>query len=341
MDWMDALSSDLSAWAQWCQAFLAQGTRRVVFSLQTMWTNPASALFWVYCLASLGWARLAFSKSYDGHGLRAFLRFCFPRQVYLHRSTSTDLQLFFLNGFLNLPRLLLKGLGPALVAAWLLGLEWSDVGEYSLGPFSSLAFWGLLLAAANLGYYINHRLHHQVPFLWEFHKVHHSAEVLTPLTLWRKHPVFDITTAIASTTVRGCLYAGIVLLFGVKISAVHLLGFNLWFTVYRLAGQHLRHSHIWLAWPAAVSHVFLSPAQHQIHHSYDPRHLNKNFGEVFALWDWLFGTLYVAREKEDLRFGLGEEKPEISNALRAYVIPFRNVGRMVGRRAKLVLRGSR
>ena len=45
--------------------------------------------------------------------------------------------------------------------------------------------------AYELGYWFNHHwLSHKVPLLWEFHKVHHNAEVLTPLTNFRLHPVY-------------------------------------------------------------------------------------------------------------------------------------------------------
>ena len=46
-----------------------------------------------------------------------------------------------------------------------------------------------LFVAWDLSRYLLHRLLHGVPFLWELHKVHHSAEVLTPLTLYRSHPI--------------------------------------------------------------------------------------------------------------------------------------------------------
>ena len=48
----------------------------------------------------------------------------------------------------------------------------------------------LLFLAYELGYWLNHYLSHRIPFLWEFHKVHHSATVLTPLTNFRVHPVY-------------------------------------------------------------------------------------------------------------------------------------------------------
>ena len=67
-------------------------------------------------------------------------------------------------------------------------------------------------------------------------------------------------------------------------------------------GATLHHSHIWLTYGRMLEHVFISPAQHQVHHSTDPQHYDRNFGTMLALWDWLFGTLYVIKGKEKITF---------------------------------------
>ncbi len=52
----------------------------------------------------------------------------------------------------------------------------------------------------------------------------------------------------------------------------------------------------------------LSPAHHQVHHSTDERHFDRNFGSTLAIWDRLFGTFYQPSEKrEALRFGLDDD----------------------------------
>ncbi len=70
----------------------------------------------------------------------------------------------------------------------------------------------------------------------------------------------------------------------------------------------MRHSHVWLSYGDLLEHLFISPAQHQIHHSRAVEHHGKNYGEVLAIWDWMFGTLYVPNGKEDLDFGLADTK---------------------------------
>jgi len=58
---------------------------------------------------------------------------------------------------------------------------------------------------------------------------------------------------------------------------------------------------MWIAFRGMLGRIFVSPAHHQVHHSANPKHFNKNFGSCLALWDWMFGTLYVP--EEPLTFG--------------------------------------
>ena len=65
--------------------------------------------------------------------------------------------------------------------------------------------------------------------------------------------------------------------------------------LFNLLGYNLRHSHVYWAWPPLMGRILGSPGNHQIHHSSEARHLDKNFGGVFIIWDRLFGT-YLAPE---------------------------------------------
>ena len=77
---------------------------------------------------------------------------------------------------------------------------------------------------------------------------------------------------------------------------VDLLGFLL-----NAAGANLRHSHIWLSFGYAEK-WFISPAQHQLHHSIE--HGHGNLGTYLACWDRILGTHIEAKKKERLKFGL-------------------------------------
>jgi sterol desaturase/sphingolipid hydroxylase (fatty acid hydroxylase superfamily) len=96
---------------------------------------------------------------------------------------------------------------------------------------------------------------------------------------------------------------------GASVGPLTLLGVNVFTLAWNLAFSHLRHSHVALSFPRWLSHVLVSPHMHQVHHSVEERHHDRNFATVFALWDWAFGTLYIPRRDERFRFGLEAEHP--------------------------------
>ena len=67
---------------------------------------------------------------------------------------------------------------------------------------------------------------------------------------------------------------------------------------------------------------------HQIHHSLDPKHHGKNLALNFALFDWLFGTLYIPEydEVKNIKYGLGDESRIRPNSLVSCLLqPFAGV----------------
>ena len=95
---------------------------------------------------------------------------------------------------------------------------------------------------------------------------------------------------------------------------------SFWF---HLLGSNLRHSHIWINYWHWLEKIFISPAQHQIHHSIKKEHHNKNFGVTFAIWDYVFGTLCTSRDNEVSKFGITENEHKYEqNIFYLYVSPF-------------------
>ncbi len=165
----------------------------------------------------------------------------------------------------------------------------------------------MLFLSYELGYWFNHWLSHKVPVLWEFHKVHHTAEVLTPLTNFRVHPVytwiFANILAVSAAVANGLGNY----MFGDTAYQYALSDTNIILVLFIHTYVHLQHSHMWISFQGWLGRVFVSPAHHQVHHSDNPKHFNKNFGSCLALWDWMFGTLYVpAKEREPLHFGFAD-----------------------------------
>lgn len=291
--------------------------------------DPTHRVYWLYLLSAASIAAALYLCRHRKQGLGA-LTACMahlaPRAIYLHRSAVLDYRFFYVNtivcGMILAP--LVASSTIAALVAHALGGAATATGPAR--PAATVALTLSVLLAMDLALYIGHRLQHKIPVLWEFHKVHHSAEVLTPVTAFRAHPLDDLLTltlsAIFTGAVQGIFYVG----FGTKIADMRVLGVNALLFAWYVSGFNLRHSHIWLTYPTWLSRIVISPAQHQIHHSKAPRHFDKNMGFIFAFWDALFGTLYVPREKEHLAYGLSDDEHLRFTSIRGlYLRPFVNL----------------
>ena len=291
--------------------------------------DPLRRIYWLYLLSALAIAGVIFFCQRRVRGRsqwQGFVAYIAPRGIFGHRSARLDYWFFYLNTVLC--GLILAPLVAAPTVARLIATMLTDSppAPASAGPWWSVGLTVASLLAMDLALYIGHYLQHKVPVLWEFHKVHHSAEVLTPITAFRVHPVDDLLTlsltALFTGVVQGLFHVGA----GTGIADLRVLGVNVLLFAWYLFGFHLRHSHVWLAYPAWLSHLLISPSQHQIHHSSAPRHFDKNMGFIFAFWDWLGGTLYVPKEKEELVYGLyGRESGQFTSVSALFLQPFLNL----------------
>lgn len=264
-----------------------------------------------------------------------FLAFLFPRKVWLHRSALLDYR-FVLFDKIALALLLgllamavapggaeaLAGAGEAMV---------DDAVEASLAVV--VAYTITLVLVEDFCRYWAHRIMHWSPVLWQFHKVHHSPEVLVPISQLRTHPVNGIVNLIRSGVSIGVVTGIFLLVFPGQLTAMSILGVNAGRFLFNLAGAQLRHSHVWLSFGPILSRIVISPAQHQIHHSKAHAHHNRNYGSQLALWDWMFGTLYVPEKRERLDFGISEAETEKMRSVAGlYIQPFRDARALLRRR---------
>lgn len=258
--------------------------------------------------------------------LSDYVRFAFPREIYKSRSFAVDVQLLFFNHILGPTRWIVGALSVTVIAQSIaagLAALFGERGGVEPALFSTAILVALMVLAYDLGTYVTHRLSHALPVLWSFHRVHHSAETLNPLTLSRKHPVYDAVSVLIDCVVVAPFQALILYIWGGETSASILLYTNLGFGIFAYAASSLRHSHIWLSFGPPLNRIFVSPALHQIHHSKAERHWDRNFGEVFAIWDWAFQSLYLPKEQEKLTFGLaGEDRQPHNNLAQALLEPF-------------------
>ena len=170
--------------------------------------------------------------------------------------------------------------------------------------------------------YIVHRALHTIPLLWCFHKVHHTAETLTPFTVYRTHPVEGVIFAFRASVVHGIAIAGFVFFFGDRAELLTVLGANIILFVFNATGSNLRHSHVWISYGKTLERILISPAQHQIHHSIADQHSDRNFGAVLAIWDQIFGSLELAEQRQTLTFGVRQDTKAAHNLKSAYLKPF-------------------
>ena len=294
--------------------FLAPGSS---FSLMSL----LSAV--VVCIAFYVWRRRSRGRSIT---LRGLGRLAFPTHLLLHPSTRADAVLFVLQ---------IIGLGGILGWAyfsqpWIVAhvtsgmiLLFGEASPASVHPVLAVAIITLAsFLAYEFAYWLFHWAAHTHPLLWEFHKIHHTAEVLTPLTVWRVHPVEQMIFINTLAVIVGvCDGLGRYFLGGgVQIYAMSGVNILLVFFVYTIV--HLQHSHAWIAFTGVWGRILLSPAHHQVHHSVDPKHHNRNMGSCLAIFDWLFGTLYVpSREREVRKLGLGDEVKAPHDAVAALFEP--------------------
>ena len=111
------------------------------------------------------------------------------------------------------------------------------------------------------------------------------------------------------------------------------LEINIFTVLFLFWGSTLRHSHVKLKYFHELERYLLSPFQHQVHHSNNPAHFDKNLGSKLAIWDWIFGTLIRSSEVVKIRFGLGKnEDGNYNSFFKTLYMPFRNIARFLVRK---------
>lgn len=299
---------------------------------------------WYWIAITLGFA-LAFYLVMTpvARGLRGFIGFLLPKDVYLHRSAILDYKYYALNQLvlvhLPLGRLVVGAVGLLAVADLSSGALDAAFGPREAatpGPAALAVFTVASFMALDLGRYVAHFLAHKLPILWEFHKPHHSAEVLTPISSNRAHPV-DIMLDFFFRLLFAAPVAGLFAwLYPSGLVELQILGLNAAGVIVFYAIAHLHHSHIRFSYGPVLSKVFLSPFMHQVHHSQERHHWDRNFGFGFALWDWIFGTIYVPKQDEQFRLGLPEGKGagEYGTLRELYLRPFVGSARLLAARLR-------
>ncbi|MDB5848676.1 MAG: sterol desaturase [Rhodoferax sp.] len=212
----------------------------------------------------------------------------------LRRQIGMDVGYYFLSSLLpaallSLPVALMATAGQALMpAAWRQALQ-------------ALPWWALLLAGivlADFGAYWGHRLCHEIPWLWRFHAIHHSAEHMDFMVNTRAHPVDMVVVrmfALAPVTLLGLGGANAQ---GSLLPAV--------ITIVAAMSGFFVHANLRCRL-GALEWLVTSPAFHHWHHS-RVEHINRNYAATFPWIDRIFGTHHLPAEWPS-QYGLAEPGP--------------------------------
>jgi sterol desaturase/sphingolipid hydroxylase (fatty acid hydroxylase superfamily) len=153
-----------------------------------------------------------------------------------------------------------------------------------------------VMLIADLFQYGVHRLFHQVPFLWRFHSIHHSAEQMDWLAGSRLH-LLDIVVT------RGLTLIPLFLLgFHQSALQIYLVFVAFWAT--------FLHANIkWQLHP--FKNVFVMPIYHHWHHAAEKEAIDKNFAIHFPFLDRIFGSYYLPAHQWPTKYGLeGQSVPQ-------------------------------
>jgi sterol desaturase/sphingolipid hydroxylase (fatty acid hydroxylase superfamily) len=185
-------------------------------------------------------------------------------------------------------------------------------------PLWLFAIVGLLLLDL-IGAWLVHWAEHKIKWMWRFHLVHHTDTHVDTTSANRHHPgesVFRFVFTTAGVVLAG---APMWLVFMYQSISVLLSQFN--------------HANIvipkWL--DNAMSWVLVSPDMHKVHHHYVQPYTDSNYGNIFSIWDRLFGT-FMTIDRDKLVYGIDthmkpEENDRLGNLLK---VPFQNYRAPVG-----------
>jgi len=236
------------------------------------------------------------------------------KQAILRPQWQGDLNHFFVNHLLVGIVLLITNVFIHKTFAWAV---YEDVQAFiNQMPFIAQLFCIVLIA--DLAQYVTHRLYHEVPVLWRFHAVHHSAKHMDWLAGSRQHILELIVT-------RSLVLTPIFLLgFSKDVIDIYVIIVGLQ-AVFNHANVQLKFG--WL------KYIIVTPQFHHWHHSSDDAAIDRNYAAHFAFLDYLFGTAVKGQTQWPEHYGVvGDYVP--NGMYKQQLFPFKSVWRMLRKQFK-------
>lgn len=174
--------------------------------------------------------------------------------------------------------------------------DWAQINQFGvLNWLPKLPLWSTVIIGMLLmdlvGAYLVHWAEHRVKWMWRFHLIHHSDTHIDTTSANRHHPgesIFRLAFTVLAVLVTG---APIWLIFMYQSCSLLLSQFT--------------HANIglpnWLE--SIIGLLFITPGIHHVHHHYTLPYTDANYGNIFSIWDRLFGT-YMMLERDKLVYGI-------------------------------------
>ncbi len=191
-------------------------------------------------------------------------------------------------------------------ADWVVSNNFGLLNWFDSIPLPIYVLLGILLLDL-IGAYLPHYIQHKIKFLWKIHLVHHSDHNVDTTTANRHHP-FESVIRFIFTLI------GVIVL-GTSIGIVFL------YQSISLVLSQFNHANIKL--PSSIdkilSYIIVSPNMHKVHHHYVMPYTDSNYGNIFSVWDRLFGT-HMNLEPSKIIYGVDtffdkEENEKINSLL--------------------------
>ena len=201
------------------------------------------------------------------------------------------------------------------VGLWWAASEWA--ARNSFGLLNSLSLpgvveWTLAVLMLDAWLYFWHRLNHRIPFLWRFHRVHHSD------------PHMDVTTAnrfhFGEIFLSASLRIPVIILSGVSIEQVAL------YELLMFAVVQFHHANIGVTerWDRTLRTCIVTPYMHKVHHSRWQTETDSNYASFLSIWDRIFGSYRINKDPASIRIGLdGYDRPEQQSVPGMFTTPWK------------------
>ena len=221
-----------------------------------------------------------------------------------------NLALGAINGIIN---------AVLFTALWLWAATYAEQNNFGLLHYlSTLEWfpnWGRIIVAVlifDFWMYLWHRINHEVPLFWRFHRVHHADAKMDVTTATRFH------------------FGEIILSSIIRIPIIILLGLQLWellvYGVVVAVVVQFHHANIALPeWLDKTLRTFIvTPHIHKVHHSRWQPETDSNYGTIFSFWDRLMRTFRLHNPLHTLELGLDEFDTEEDKKIKGMLsMPFR------------------